>query len=241
MIFISEEAELKEKVGLLGFFMIDQAQREIKEINRTTLFQKAEIRKNFEDRKRKQSEKLKENFIEQYNEILNSFLTSTLSESREKLLSLKIELINNLKISLKNHIKDSINERYENYVDFILKSIQKISSNIDKPGEIILYFNSRDYNYFNKNIGSIKNILKNPVIVEKANEEHIGGFKVTITKANISYDYTIDSLLISNYVDIEIEFSKLITDLKYKELNDEFENYVNLKKKEIKNYLKNYD
>lgn len=241
MIFISEEVELKEKVGLLGLFMIDQAQREIKEINRTTLFQKAEIRKNFEDRMRKQSEKLKENFIEQYNEILNSFLTSTLLESREKLLSLKIELINNLKISLKNHIKDSINERYENYIDFILKYIQNISSNIDKPGEIILFFNSRDYNYFNKNLGSIKNILKNPIIVEKANEEYIGGFKVNITKTNISYDYTIDSLLISNYVDIEIEFSKLITDIKYKESNDEFENYVNLKKKEIENYLKNYD
>jgi vacuolar-type H+-ATPase subunit E/Vma4 len=83
---ISEETDLKKNVGALGMFMIDKAQQEIKEIHRKTLFQKAEIRKEYLKKKSEGSSRIKTIFIETYTQFFNNYLTSALLKSKEKIL-----------------------------------------------------------------------------------------------------------------------------------------------------------
>ena len=100
---------MKKQYGNLGFYLIEKAQKEINEFNRQTLFQKAEIKKRYLERSQDRSIKLREQFIENYDQFLNQFLSSTLLEGKEKFLNLKNRLIKTLKIRLFNHIKNNIN------------------------------------------------------------------------------------------------------------------------------------
>ena len=70
-----DEENLKKNTGKLGLYMIEDAQQEIKNIQRKILFQKAEIRKDYEERTLRSSQKIREDFKIRFNEILNkSFL-----------------------------------------------------------------------------------------------------------------------------------------------------------------------
>ena len=111
---------MKKQYGNLGFYLIEKAQKEINEFNRQTLFQKAEIKKRYLERSQDRSIKLREQFIENYDQFLNQFLSSTLLEGKEKFLNLKNRLIKTLKIRLFNHIKNNINSNYLNYIEFLL-------------------------------------------------------------------------------------------------------------------------
>ncbi|MFW9945432.1 MAG: V-type ATP synthase subunit E family protein [Candidatus Odinarchaeota archaeon] len=238
---ISEEADLKKKVGLLGLFMVDKAQQEIKEIQRNKLFQKTEIRKNYSEKIYKKSEKIKHDFEAKYIDILNNVLTSTLIEAKDHLLQLKDELIKDLKKCLYKDIKTSIEKKYSKYIEFIIKELKTISSDISHRGTIIIFFNSRDYHYFNEHFSEIENLFKSKVQLKEVIDEFIGGFKITLSNVDISYDNTINTLLTKKIADIEIEFSNLISDSNYKELSIEFEELITKKRDDIKKYLIEYD
>lgn len=238
---ISEETDLKKNVGVLGMFMIDKAQQEIIEIHRKLLFQKAEIRKEYAKKKSEGSSRIKTNFIETYTQFFNNYLTSALLKSKEKTISLKNELLMDLMINLHERIKEKIKNNYSGYIEFLLEFIYSIRNNIDNHGDIIIFLNSKDYNYFNKDLNKIEKNFKNSVIIEQDPEEYIGGFKVSLKQALISYDYTIETMINKNYVDIEIEFSKRFSDINYKKLDVSLEKFIQLKKNEIKEYLKDYD
>jgi len=241
VINISEETDLKKAVGALGIYMIDKAQQEIKEIHRRTLFQKAEIRKEYLEKKIEGSNKIKTIFIETYTQFFNNNLTSALLKSKEKIISLKNELLNDLKFKIYERIKDKINNNYSAYIAFFLKFMHSIKNDIDNKGDIVILLNPKDYNYFSKDLNKIEKNFKNSVIVKQDSKEIIGGFKVNLPQVLISYDYTLETLINKNYVDIEIEFSKLISDLSYKELDDSLVKFIQLKKNDIEEYIKNYE
>lgn len=236
-----EETDFKKKVGDLGMFMIDKAQQEINETHRKTLFQKVEIRKEYLKKLLEGSSKIKTTFIETYTKLFNNFLSSALLSSKEKIISLKNDLLGNLKITLHERIIEKINNNYSGYIEFLLDYIYSIRDNVDNKGDIIILLNSKDYNYFNKDINKIDKGFKNSVTIKQDSEDFIGGFKVTLIDALISYDYTIEMLVNKNYTEIEIEFSKLISEIKFKELNLGLEKFIELKKNEIEEHLKNYD
>ena len=192
---ISEDKDLKKQYGNLGFYLIEKAQKEINEFNRQTLFQKAEIKKRYLERSQDRSIKLREQFIENYDQFLNQFLSSTLLEGKEKFLNLKNTLIKTLKIRLFNHIKNNIDNNYLNYIEFLLNIVKKIKNTVDKPQAIELIFNSRDYDYFLENSEKIQDQFKNPVEINKDQLEFIGGIKISLGSGLISYDYTIDNLI----------------------------------------------
>lgn len=237
----SEEQELKKSVGALGLYLINKGLQEIKEFHRQILFQKTEIRKKYDDKLNNDSLNVKNDFIEEYTQFLNDNLTVTLLKSKEKILSLKNQLKDALKISLHELIKKKIRDNYSNYIEFILDLIKKVSKEIDNQGEISFTFNSDDYNYFLKNLNKIENILDDSVIIHQSSDQFSGGFKVGLSQAIITYDYTFDTLINKNYTNIELTFSNTISDLEYKELNAELEVFINKKKKEIEEYLKKYD
>lgn len=236
-----EETDFKKKVGDLGMFMIDKAEQEIKETHRKTLFQKVEIRKEYLKKLLEGSSKIKTTFIETYTKLFNNYLSSALLSSKEKIISLKNDLLGNLKITLHERIIEKINNNYSGYIEFLLDYIYSIRDNVDNKGDIIILLNSKDYNYFNKDINKIDKGFKNSVTIKQDSEDFIGGFKVTLIDALISYDYTIEMLVNKNYTEIEIEFSKLISEIKFKELNLGLEKFIELKKNEIEEHLKNYD
>ena len=241
MINFSEEEELKKTVGALGLYLINKALQEIKEIHRQILFQKTEIRKQYEDKLNTDSLAVKNDFIEEYNQFLNDNLTVSLLKSKEKILNLKNQLKEDLKVSLNEFIKKKINDNYSNYIEFLLDFIKNISKNIDNHGEISFTFNSNDYNYFLKKFNKIEELFNDSVIIQQSSEQFTGGFKVGLSQAIITYDYTFDTLINKNYTNIELMFSNTISDLEYKELNAELEEFIKRKRKEIEEYLRKYD
>ncbi|MFX1322841.1 MAG: hypothetical protein ACFFAQ_14485 [Promethearchaeota archaeon] len=64
---------------------------------------------------------------------------------------------------------------------------------------------------------------------------------MSFSQSIISYDYTFDTLINKNYMQIELEFSNTISDTTYKKLNIEVEEFFNKKKKDIEGFLKEYD
>ncbi|MCK4370370.1 MAG: hypothetical protein KAV01_01320 [Candidatus Lokiarchaeota archaeon] len=185
--------------------------------------------------------KLKSHLIESYEQFLNQSLSSTLLKGKETLLSLKNRLIKELKLNLYILIKERIENNYSDYIAYLLKSIQNVKFAIDKPQEIELKFNSKDYNYFIKNFDIIVDLFKNPVEINKDQHDFIGGFKISLTGGFISYDYTIDNLIDKKSSFIQMEISKIINDAEIKGIEKEFENFIQKQKEKISEYLRYYE
>ncbi|MFX1380636.1 MAG: V-type ATP synthase subunit E family protein [Promethearchaeota archaeon] len=240
---ISEISNIKERFGRLGLYLIDKAKNEIKVIDQQSLFQIAEMKKKYRERISDSSSKIKTNFIETYNKRLNNSLSSTLLKIKEETLNVKNALISKLIIDLNQLLEKKINKNYSNYLKFLLEIFNRIKHLIDKPPEIVINLNSRDYEYFIKNFDKIQKIFENNVTLNPSTEEFIGGFRILQTRMNISYDFSITSLINKKRSLIEIEFSKIFSDI-YLEINEIIQNYekfIQNQKLAIRDYLKNYD
>ncbi len=156
-------------------------------------------------------------------------------------MKLKNKLIKELKTSLFNNIKVNIKNNYSNYIKFLLKIIKKIKKTVDKPQAIELILNSKDYSYFLQNSEKIQNLFKNPVEINKENMDFIGGFKISLGGGLISYDYTIDNLINKKSSFIQIEVSKIVNDSEIKEIDKDFNTFIQNQKTKIIEYLKQYD
>lgn len=156
-------------------------------------------------------------------------------------MKLKNALIKELKTSLFNSIKVNIRNNYSNYIKFLLKIIKKIKKTVDKPQEIELILNSKDYSYFLQNSEKIQNLFKNPVEINKENMDFIGGFKISLGGGLISYDNTIDNLINKKSSFIQIEVSKIVDDSEIKEIDKDFNKFIQNQKTKIIEYLKQYD
>lgn len=241
MIRISEEKNLKERFGNLGLYLVEKAKEEIKEINRQNLFQKAEIRKRYIDRINESSLRTRGHFIETYNQYLNSMLSKTLLDSKEEVLKIKNQLVEKLKNFIKNHLKDKIENSYSTYINFLIQKIKENKDFIDKHSNIIIFFNSKDFNYFNENTNKLKNLFKNAIEIKKDPHQLIGGFKVILANGEISFNYSVEDIINENLSIIQKEFSKIIADSVIKDIESNFENFIQNQKKGILQYLVNYD
>jgi len=74
---------LKEGFGKLGLHLINQAEKDIKNINQQTIFQIAEIKKKNRERSEDSLLKMKEHFNETFNRLLNNSLSSALIKIKE--------------------------------------------------------------------------------------------------------------------------------------------------------------
>jgi vacuolar-type H+-ATPase subunit E/Vma4 len=205
------------------------------------LLQKAEIKKRQIERNLENTKRLRDQFIETYNQFLNNTLSQTLLNIKESVLNLKKKLIKELKINLKTLIKEKIYKEYSNYINSLINSIERVSYIIDKPPQITILLNNTDFDYFNKNFEKIQNIFKNKVGITKTTTDFIGGFKVITPNEDILYDYSIDNLINKNSSLIEIEFSKFFSESEIKRLEKNFEQFIQKKKIEIEELLKEYD
>lgn len=160
---------------------------------------------------------------------------------KERFLTSKNNLVADLTNELYQLIKEKINKNYENYLKFLLDTIKKNIDNLDKYQKITILFNSKDYNYFSKNLDKIQNLFNNSVEIKKNNIEIIGGFKILLNEGKINYDYSISNLIDKNSIYIEIEFSKNVSDSNIKEIEEQFEDFIQNQKLRIEGHLKEYD
>lgn len=232
---------MKTRFSNLGLYLIDKAENEIKELNQKTLFQKAEIKKRFLERSNERSLRLRNHFNENYEQFLNQSLSTTLLKGKEKFLYLKNHLISTLKTTLINLIKIELDKKYSTYIEYLLNSITKIKKTIDKSQDIELILNHKDYNYFIKNFDKILDIFKNPVEINEDRYDFIGGFKISLVGGAISYDYTIDNLIDKNSSFIQMEIAKILNDTEIKNIEKEYEEFIEEQKKRITEYLIKYD
>ncbi len=233
---------MKTQFGELGIYLIEKAKKEIKEKNQQMLFLKAEIKKKNSDNFENKSQKLKKNYLNQFNKELNTNLSSTLLNSKERILRFKNKLINECIIDLQNELKKRIEKNYSGYSQYLLDSISQVyRNNKNMLKNSILYFNERDYAYLNKNSEIIEKITKKKGKKEISNQITLGGFILQENDGEITFNYNLSSIIYENRDLIEIQFSELIPDSEIKDLQKEFELFVNKKKEEIKNHLIKYD
>ncbi len=205
------------------------------------LLQKAEIKKRHIERNIESSKRLRDQFIETHNQFLNNALSQTLLNIKESILNLKKRLIKELKISLKNLIKEKIDKEYSYYITSLILLIKEVSPIIDKPPRVTILLNNTDFNYFNENFAKIEDIFKNEVGITKTTTDFIGGFKVINPNEDILYDYSIDNLISKKSSLIEIEFSRVFSESEVKNLEKDFEQFIQKKKLDIDEFLREYD
>ncbi|MFX1267227.1 MAG: V-type ATP synthase subunit E family protein [Promethearchaeota archaeon] len=221
--------------------MIDRAEERIKEFNQQLLYQKAEIKKNYLKKVNENSLRIKNQFRETYDTFLNESLTSNLIQAKESIINLKNNFLNDLKRELKNQLEEIIARNYSNYLNFLNERIKSSLEVIDKPPKVIIQLNQKDFSAINRDISKIENLFKNKIKVISSKEDLIGGFKVILEDGKISYNYSIDNLLLKNAIIIEKHLSQIFAETEMEKLQINFERYIKNKKQEIKEYLKEYD
>ena len=205
------------------------------------LYQKTEIKKNYLKRVNENFIRIKNQFIEAYNNFLNESLTSNLIQAKESILNLKNNFLDDLKHELINQLEEIITRNYSNYLNFLIEKIKSSLEIIDKPPKVIILLNQKDFSAINRDLSKIENLFKNKIEIISSEEDFIGGFKVILEDGKISYNYSIDNLLLKNVIVIEKHLSQIFSETEMEKLQNDFERYIKNKKQEIKEYLKEYD
>lgn len=162
-------------------------------------------------------------------------------QAKESIINLKNNLLNDLKHELKNQLEEIIVRNYSNYLNFLNERIKSSLEIIDKPPKVIIQLNQKDFSAINRDISKIENLFKNKIEVISSKEDLIGGFKVILEDGKISYNYSIDNMLVKNFIIIEKHLSQIFSETEMEKLQINFERYIKNKKQEIKEYLKEYD
>jgi vacuolar-type H+-ATPase subunit E/Vma4 len=235
------ERELRERFGNLGIYLVEKAQKQVKEMNQQTLFQKAEIKKTYRERTQEQANKKRAKFIDDYKEKLNTSLSATLLWSKEKLLNLKNDLVKKTKVLLIDSVKKSMEENYEDYINYLDQALSRVSEKVNKTLELTLIFNNKDYEYFKNNKTDLKKHFKNSIDLVKSKKQIIGGFILNVEEQQISYDNSLDSLIEEKYSFLEKNLTNLISESKIKEIENEYKKFIENKKSNIENELRRYE
>lgn len=240
-----DNSNSRTPVGILGLHLIKKAQKEIKDMNQLTIFQKSKIKKRYMGKVLDDSIKIRNSFELSYNKFLNNKLSSTFLKIKEDLMDFKIKLIDTIKIDLSNNIRKKIMKNPDVYLKFLIEALKTFHENSstrvkDALLHITLMFNTRDYEYFQNNLNKIEEIFKNPVEIQKS-DDFFGGFKVLFSEEGISYDYSIDQIIQNNSILIEREFNRAISDSEIKIKEHNFGEIIEKQRDSIEVYLEEYD
>ena len=235
---MSEEKYSNKGFKNLAIAMVENAKKEIKNINGQTLFQRAELKKRYINEDNDSYQKIRANVLSDFNKLLNHSLSSTLLFSRTSFLNLKNRLINELKASVFSVLLKNIKDKYSQYIEFILRKIKEIIEKYDKDLEFEILLNKQDYDYFTKNKDKIPS---QNIEITNINDDFEGGFKLLHSNGKISYDYSLRNLNDKNSTAIQIEVSKIIDDSQIKELETDFEHIIQEEKLKINQFMRDYD
>lgn len=235
---MSEKKHSEEGFKNLAIAMVNNAKKEIKKINEQTLFQRAELKKRYINEDNENYQKIRVNILSAFNKLLNESLSSTLLFSRKSFLNLKNSLKNELKASVFNVLLENMLNKYSKYTEFIIRKIKDITEKYNQNMEFKVIFNKRDYDYFTKNKDKV---FSQNIKISNINTDLEGGFKLLYSNGKISYDYSLRNLINKNSTEIQIEISKLIDESQIKELETDFDHFIQEEKSKINQFMRDYD
>ncbi len=238
---ISEEKELKNRVGKLGVYLVQKADKEIREMNQLVLFQKAKIKKKNLEKTKERSQQIKNTFIDTYNEFCNNSLSSNLIRTKDYSLNLKNRLNNELNEDIRAKVNEHIQKNYSEYIKFMIKNMEESVKDLKGESSLEYHFNSKDYDYFTQNKKQHEDLFGEKVQLRKLEEGLIGGYRIILPAEKIARDYSIDEIINNNSSLIEKEFLKLISEEEMKKIEHEFAVFIQTQKSKIEEYLREYD
>jgi len=214
-------------------------------MNQKILFQKAEIKKNYNEDIHESSLKIKAYFEDYDNQFFNHCLSSTFMTFNEKILDLKHQLVEDLRIDALKLIEEKIKSNYPKYLKYLFESIEKISYFMDIPPIIVFFFNSRDFKYFEEksNLDIIRKYFKNPIEIRESSSDFIGGFRIQ-TEGNLTYNNVMDDQISKKTPLFQITLSRNISEQEVNEIKKNFEEFIEDKRVGIhliEDYLNKYE
>ncbi|TXT67595.1 MAG: putative V-type proton ATPase subunit E [Promethearchaeota archaeon] len=237
----NENTELKTQFGKLGMYLVDQAKEKIKELNQQILFRKAEIKKKYREKEVKNSKNLRNEFIVEYDHILNANFSTTILKTKEKILKFKNQIVSSFIKDLHQELVKKIKTNYSNYTAYIFENIVTLNKDLKNKKNTVFYFNSRDVSPFTEERKKIEQIVEEKVAIKEDPKIDIGGFKIELSEKKIAFNYTLKNIIQDNYSIIETKFASLIADSEIKDIQNKFEQYINEQKKKKEDILVEYD
>ena len=119
------EFNLKKEFGKLGLYLVENAEDEIKEIERKQVLLNSSLKKRKNERIEQILNKKKKQFKDQYNSSINESTVSILLDVKNQLLKLKNKLIINLKNDFKEELALKISKNYDQYINYLIKTLKE--------------------------------------------------------------------------------------------------------------------
>ena len=234
------EFNLKKEFGKLGLYLVENAEDEIKEIERKQVLLNSSLKKRKNERIEQILNKKKKQFKDQYNSSINESTVSILLDVKNQLLKLKNKLIINLKNDFKEELALKISKNYDQYINYLIKTLkEKIDDLKVRKKKISIILNSDDYNYLNNHKGLLQSLEVENYELKKSESESIGGYILKIPEESFILNF-----MLENQINLETNaFESLLTnelsslEETFYNINEEFEKSIAAIRNKIQTYL----
>ena len=236
-----EQNELKEKkeFGNLGLYLVENAEDEIKEIERKQVLLNSSLKKRKNERIEQILNKKVKQFKDQYNSQINESTVSILLDLKNQLLDLKNKLIFNFKNDFKEELAIKISKNYDQYIKYLLRIIKEKVDDLKVHKKMLLILNSDDYNYLNNHKGLLQSLQIDNYELQESEKESIGGYILMIPEESFILNY-----MLENQINLKTNaFESLLTrdlsslDESYYDINEKFEKSIDAIRNKIQIYL----
>ena len=236
-----EQNELKEKkeFGNLGLYLVENAEDEIKEIERKQVLLNSSLKKRKNERIEQILNKKENQFKDQYHSQINESTVSILLDVKNQLLNLKNKLISNFKNDFKEELALKISKNYDQYINYLLKIIKEEVDNLKVPNKMKLILNSNDYDYLNNHKGLLQSLQIDNYELQKSEKDSIGGYILLIPEESFILNYMLENQINLKTNAFESFLTRELSPLEesYYDINDKFEKSIEAIRNKIQNYL----
>ncbi|MFX1497596.1 MAG: hypothetical protein ACFFBH_08730 [Promethearchaeota archaeon] len=230
---------LKKEFGKLGLYLVENAENEIKEIERKQVLLNSSLKKRKNERIEQILNKKKKQFKDLYISEINESTVSILLDVKNQLLDLKNKLIFNFKNDFKKEIALKISKNYDQYINYLIKIIKEKVEDLKIHKKTIFILNSGDYNYLNNHKGLLQSLQIDNYELKKSEKEYIGGYMLKIPEESFILNF-----MLENQINLKTnEFESLLTDElssleeTFYEINERFEKSIADIRNNIQIYL----
>jgi len=233
------DSKLKKELGNLGLYLVENAENEIKEIERKQVLLNSSLKKRKNERIEQILNKKAKQFKDQYNSQINESTVSVLLDIKNQLLELKNKLITNFKNDFKEEIALKISKNYDQYIKYLLKLMKEKVDDLKVHKKMTFILNSNDYNYLNNHKGLLQSLQIDNYELQKSEKESIGGYILIIPEESFILNYMLENQINLNTNAIESLLTEELSSLEesYYDINEKFEKSIEDIRNKIQIYL----
>ena len=233
------EFNLKKEFGKLGLYLVENAENEIKEVERKQVLLNSSLKKRTNERIEQILNKKKKQFKDQYNSQINESTVSILLDVKNKLLDLKNKLIFDFKNDFKEELALKISKNYDQYIKYLLKLMKEKVDDLKVHKKMTFILNSNDYNYLNNHKGLLQSLKIDNYELRKSEKESIGGYILIIPEESFILNYMLENQINLNTNAFESLLTEELSSLEesYYDINEKFEKSIEDIRNKIQIYL----